>query len=118
MNWGKAVLLVGTTGWVMGQSGAPARSGDPHPCKVKLVSTGDVPGKIAAAKGEKGIKAAPIVTFEILESGEVVNARIQRSSGMADLDRKALSWIRAARYNSRPGCGVIESTTSVIVHPR
>ena len=79
---------------------------------------GAAPGKIVGAKGEQGIKAAPTVTYEILESGEVVNARILRSSGMADLDRKALKWIRSARYNNRPGCGVIESTTSVIVRPR
>ena len=74
--------------------------------------------KIVGAKGEKGIKAPPIVTFEILESGEVVNARIHRSSGVADLDRKAMQWIRSARYNHRPGCGVLMSTASVIVHPR
>jgi len=61
------------------------------------------------------MKPVPVIAFEIMESGEVMNARLERSSGIADIDAYALSWMRSARYNKRPGCGVIESKAAVII---
>jgi len=69
-------------------------------------------------KGEKATGLDPLITFQILESGEVTNVRLKRSSGVADIDEDALNWIQSTRYNRRPGCGVIESQASVTVDPR
>ena len=41
-------------------------------------------------KGEKSTGYPPIVAFEILESGEVTNAFVKRSSGFANVDNYAV----------------------------
>jgi TonB family protein len=51
----------------------------------------------------------------VLESGEVANARVKRSSSFAHVDRYALEWIKGMKYNARAGCGVIEIETSVSI---
>jgi TonB family protein len=71
--------------------------------------------KVRRRPGEKASGYPPIVSFEILESGEVKNAWVKRSSGMADVDALALDWVRLALYRKRPGCGVITSQASVII---
>jgi len=53
--------------------------------------------------------------FEILESGEVSNIRLKRSSGIADIDAYALNSVRRMKYNSRPGCGIVDSEAGVTV---
>src|SRR4029077_14751766 len=60
----------------------------------------------------------PVIAFEILESGEVVNARVARSSGVADQDAYALASIRGSKFSHRPGCGTIESTAAVTIDLR
>jgi TonB family protein len=67
-------------------------------------------------KGEKPSGFSPIIAFEILESGEVANAHVKRSSGFADIDAYALHSVQGTKYNRRPGCGVIESEAVVSVH--
>ena len=81
----------------------------------KKVAYGGKPSSIRIRKGEKSTGYSPIVAFEILESGEVSNVRLKRSSGIADIDDNALAWIRSMKYNSRPGCGVIDSETGVTI---
>jgi len=112
------ILLVVITTAIAGQSGTSARQGDSKQCTPRLVHKPDFPRKIRAAKGEKSIKSAPVISFEILDSGDIANVRLKRSSGVADLDQKALKWIGSARYNQRPGCGVIESFVTVVVDMR
>jgi len=73
------------------------------------------PKPITVHQGEKSAGYPPLIDFEILESGEVTNAHVKRSSGFADIDTYALNRVRAIRYNSRPGCGTIESEATVSV---
>jgi len=70
---------------------------------------------ITVHKGDKSTGYSPLIAFEILESGEVANAHVRRSSGFADIDTYALNWVRTIRYNSRPGCGTIETEAAVSV---
>jgi TonB family protein len=86
-------------------------------CQPKVVKHGPIPKgtDIVVRKGEK-VTGAPLISFQILESGEVTNASVKRSSGLANVDRYALDWIRGTKYNARSGCGVIESEASVLIH--
>jgi TonB family protein len=90
---------------------------DVRRCKLKVVSKKPVsePKTIQVRKGENAAHYPPVIAFEILESGEVVNARVKRSSGIADRDAYALNSIRGWKFNSRPGCGTVE-TEAVGVH--
>lgn len=65
-------------------------------------------------KGEK-YTHSPVVSCEILESGEVANVFLKRSSGVADADKYALDWVRELKYNARPECGVIETDVVVTI---
>ena len=58
----------------------------------------------------------PVISYQILESGQVMEARVERSSGNADLDKLAVDWISGTEYKARPGCGVVESNACVQVH--
>jgi len=71
---------------------------------------------IQVRKGEKATGFPPLIAFHIAESGEVVGAHVKRSSGIRDMDDSALSSIQSWRYNSRPGCPVIDSETVVLIH--
>ncbi len=59
----------------------------------------------------------PLMTYEIQDSGEVTNVALKRSSGMSRVDACALAWVKSFRYNKRPGCGIVESQVSVLIHP-
>jgi TonB family protein len=100
--------------------GQASRKQEEEPCKLKLLSQPAAPKQetIHFRKGEKSSGYAPLITFEILESGEVTNARVKRSSGVSDIDALALDWARSAKYNKRPGCGVVKSRASVVVDRR
>jgi penicillin-binding protein 1A len=86
-------------------------------CALKLAGYGSPTNTtIRAQPGEKPLKQTPIVSFEVLESGEVSNAAVYRSSGIADIDNFALASVRTMRYNERPpGCGIINSQAVVNV---
>jgi TonB family protein len=56
---------------------------------------------------------APVIAYQVLESGGVVNVYVKRSSGVADLDAFAARSIRATKYNKRPGCGAVEAEATV-----
>ena len=83
--------------------------------KVMHRSVGIGQPSIRVRKGEKSTGFSPVITFEILESGEVARAYIKPSSGFADVDQYALRLIRVTRYNRRPGCGTIESHADVTI---
>jgi TonB family protein len=73
------------------------------------------PRNMRIRTGNKTTGYTPIIAFHVLESGEVVNARVTRSSGIANEDALALRWIQALRYNNRNGCGTIEEEAVVII---
>jgi TonB family protein len=58
---------------------------------------------------------APVIAYQVLESGRVVNVYVKRSSGVADLDAFAVTSVRGTKYNKRPGCGTVESETTVSI---
>jgi len=107
----------------VGLSSAAAQEDEPAPlydakrCAPKIVKQPFLQQQstIRKRKGEHATRFTLQVAFEILESGEVTNARVKRSSGIAEKDAVALNWVRSARYNKRPGCGVIDSQASVLV---
>jgi len=88
-------------------------------CNPRLVKSSSPKGKpIQVRDGEKSSGFTPIVAFESLESGRVANVRLKRSSGMRDIDNYAPTSVRSLRYNSRPGCPVIESEADVMIDYR
>jgi len=68
--------------------------------------------QVRLRKDEKWM-GAPVIAYQVLESGNVVNVYVKRSSGVVDLDAFAVRSIRATRYNRRPGCGTLESEATV-----
>lgn len=100
------------------QKGAPKY--DVKKCTPKLVTKKSVsePKTFKIRKTDKPTGYDPLIAFEILESGEVVNARLARGSGMADRDAHALASIRRSKFSHRPGCGTIESTAAVTIDLR
>ena len=85
-------------------------------CNPTLVKSSSPKGQsIQVRDGEKSSGCTPIVAFEILESGNVTNIRLKRSSGMRDIDNYALTSVKSQRYNSRPGCPVIESEADILI---
>jgi len=70
---------------------------------------------IQVRDGDKPTGFSPLVSYQITESGEIVNVRLKRSSGIRDVDDVALNFVRGRKYNPRPGCPVIDSEEGVIV---
>jgi len=89
-------------------------------CKPKLLREKPArePKTFKLRKTDKPSGYDPVIAFDILESGEVANARVARSSGVADQDAYALAWIRGWKFNGRPGCGTIEQTAAVTIDLR
>lgn len=88
---------------------------DVQRCAPKVISksSGKSP-EFHFRKGEK-YKNSPVVAYEILESGEIAHPILKRSSGVAELDNYALKWAQGLKFNKRPGCGVIESSTDITI---
>jgi|ERR1700690_2021055 len=86
-------------------------------CAPKIVSHAQHPKQesIHTRPGEKPTGFSPIIAFQILDTGEVTQAHVKRSSGTADIDTYALNSIRGTKYNRRSGCGVIESQAVVSI---
>ena len=88
----------------------------PKRCNPVVVNKGKVsPGEIHIRKGDKPTGFTPLIAFRITEVGEVIDAHVKRSSGIRDADGAALNWIRSTKYNSRPGCPVIDNEAVVII---
>jgi TonB family protein len=97
----------------------PPKKADPKPdlnrCSPTIVS------KKPAAKPrnvqiKQGDHYSTIVTFVVLESGDVGNARVKRTSGNRDVDASALKAIRGIKYNKRAGCGTILTQAEIDFH--
>ena len=104
-----------------GFEAAPKTEGPPYDvkrCTPKVVKQDPIPKNVPVgpSKGEKSTGYTPIISSEVLESGAVANAKVKRSSGYRKIDDYALEWIRRTKYNERPGCGVIERDTDVMIH--
>lgn len=113
-----ALLLVNS---VLGWTQNPKPSEKPYDtkrCTPRIIRQGDLPKNMGVfvQKGEKATGYTPLISFQILESGKVANARVKRSSGFAKVDKYALESIQGTRYNARPGCGVIERTADILIH--
>ena len=65
-------------------------------------------------RGEK-YKDTPLFKFEISEQGTVTNVRLVRSSGVKDIDEKILAAVSKWKWESMPGCGVIDSEMTVVI---
>ncbi len=111
------VLLLVTLLAVAQQAPRRPPKDDVQRCRPKLVSRDHSSSrkKINVKAGEKPTGYPPVIAFQILESGIVVNARVKRSSGIADRDAYALESIKKWRFDSRTGCGTVESE-AVAVH--
>jgi TonB family protein len=96
----------------------PAQSGkyDIKRCTPKVVKHGPIPKKYKISPQDKPTGYSPLIAFEVLESGEVTNAKLKRSSGYSAFDKAALRWIAGTKYNSRPGCGVTQNEAGVSMH--
>jgi hypothetical protein len=84
-------------------------------CAPKALSLGKTPTRIHFREGEKPTGVIPVIAFQILESGEVVNIVLKQSSGIRDKDNAALDWVKGSRYNNRPGCGTVETEVGVTI---
>jgi len=84
-------------------------------CTPKVLRSGRTPAEIHFREGEKPTGLIPVVAFQILESGEVVNIVLKQSSGIRDKDNAALGWVKGTRYNNRSGCGTVESEIGVMI---
>ena len=95
----------------------PDRNYDVQRCAPNVVSHARQrnTSRRVVRKGEKSTGYSPIVAFEILESGDVANAFVKRSSGLSNVDNYALTWVRETKYSKRPGCGVIETQADVTI---
>lgn len=78
------------------------------------VSTGASLADIHIRKGERYAKT-PVIGYEVSESGEILNAFVKRGSGVADIDQRALRYVKELRFNKRPGCTVVDSEATVTV---
>lgn len=67
--------------------------------------------------GEKYAKT-PVIGYEVSESGEILNAFVKRGSGVADIDQRALRYVKELRFNKRPGCPIVASEAAVTVDLR
>lgn len=85
-------------------------------CALTLAThTWPADGSTRMRPGER-YQNTPVISFEVLESGQISNAIVSRSSGVADIDNYALDGIKNMRYHDRPpGCGIIQSQATVNV---
>ena len=84
-------------------------------CAPKIIShTNEKLPEFHFRKGET-YRHSPVVAYEVLESGDIANAILKRSSGVDEVDQSALKWVRDLKLNKRLGYGVIESTVDITI---
>jgi TonB family protein len=95
----------------------PAKKYDLKGCTPKIEKRRPLPKnlKLGAQKGEKATGYSPLISFQILESGTVTGAEVKRSSGLAEIDKYAMEWIRGTKFNARSGCGIIDTEAVVLI---
>src|SRR5690348_4391735 len=108
------ILVIASTSISFAQS-RHAKS-DPKSCVPRVLSSKDNPPPQGHVRpGEKYLQT-PVVSFEISADGKVLNARITRSSGVQDIDRHALMWVRSLKYGRRPStCPVADMQAGVTI---
>jgi len=112
------LLAVSTIAVTAQQKPKEALSAEAKKCAPKItkkVTSGVKPPPFQLRKGEKSTGYSPLITYEILESGEVSNTKLKRSSGISDIDNAALDSVKRMKYNRRPGCGTVDSEATVTV---
>ncbi len=96
----------------------PGDSYDVKKCRPKIIREGETPSQVHIKPGEKPTGYDPVVAFRVLETGDVIDVVLKRSSGVRDKDNFALTSARGMKFNSRPGCGTIESEASATIDLR
>jgi TonB family protein len=81
---------------------------------TKCILCGFPKGPFKFGKNES-YTGSPMVKYDIGEDGSVSNARISRSSGVADIDKKIRAALLGWKFKPRPGCGKIEAEGSVTI---
>ncbi len=85
-------------------------------CVLTMASHGSPANNLIHTRPGEELKTTPVILFEVLESGEVSNAKLSRSSGVKEIDSYALAAIKNMRYEQRPpGCGILQSQATVNV---
>jgi TonB family protein len=86
-------------------------------CAPKIVARPRPPknAEVHPQEDERSTGYSPVVAFQILESGKVAALQLKRSSGYALVDKYALDSIKRWRFNSRPGCGTVETEVAVTI---
>jgi TonB family protein len=74
------------------------------------------PGPAAPYKflPNESYRQSPVIKFQINEDGSVSNARLVRSSGVKDIDKKVLKAVSSWKYEAVPGC-ILDSEMTVII---
>jgi TonB family protein len=86
--------------------------------RCKLVPSGRqdfIPDNCCRPGPGESYRHSPVIALQITEEGSMANVRVVRSSGIKDLDARLIRGVSSWRYYPRPGCGVIESTMTVII---
>lgn len=86
-------------------------------CQPKVVQQRSVDDRkvLRVRKEDHPTGFSPIISYQILETGEVAHAQVKRSSGVAEMDSYALRSIQRTRFNRRPGCGIIDANADVTI---
>src|SRR5260370_33900685 len=73
---------------------------------------------VRVREGEKSTGFSPLIAFQLVESGEVINAHLKRSSRIRDIDDSALHSIQSTKSSAHACSPVIETKTTVIINFR
>jgi outer membrane biosynthesis protein TonB len=78
-------------------------------CKPKIAKKASCQGAQSCSEklGKSPQVFPPVISYEILESGEVTNAQVKRCCGFSAIDKFALNQIQAMKYNSRRDVGLL-----------
>ena len=113
------VLLVSSAGYCQGNHSqdVPQQKSVPPECTRVTRVNGSFPTRPFKTLPTESYKGSPTVKFLIQESGSVSEVRINRSSGVADIDKKVIESVSQWKYKPRPtGCGNIENQMTVTIH--
>jgi TonB family protein len=107
---GMMLLVIGST--FQGQSTVPQN----NTCKPQIFGSSKSANLRTKREGDfTGYKQAPIVIFEIDQSGAVQNVKIKRSSGSPGADKLALDEVRRWKYKSLRGCSIVQSEATIVI---
>ena len=85
-------------------------------CKTKIVkkTPRPEPKDLQWGKDEK-YRGAPVISSTIQEDGNVVNVKLERSSGVRWIDEYALQTVKGRKYQAMPGCPGVETKETIII---